>query len=113
MADTIYSILSVDEFTIWLVAAISAACAMLLYLMTESRLLTIVFTPMSCFAALTGIWLSNELGLYYSGDRDSNIALGALIGLIFSAVVIVLAVRFTFMIVNWLTPTPVNNRTST
>lgn len=108
--DTIYAILSVDNTTSILVAGITVACALILFQMTESRLLSLLFAPMACFAALCGIWLSNELGVYYSGDDDSNTVLGALVGLAFSAIFIVVATRLTFVILSFVTPKPVNDR---
>jgi hypothetical protein len=108
--DTIYAILAVDDTTSILVAGITVACALILFQMTESLFMSLIFAPMAAFAALLGIWLSNQFGIYYSGDQDSNTVLGALVGLAFSAIFIVAATRITFAIINFITPKPVNDR---
>lgn len=93
MIEIWHAIFSVTSQTIYLVAGLTAVCAYLFLLMTDSRPLTLMFTPVAAFGSLVGIYLSREFGLYYSADKDSNIVLSSLLGLCVSLTVVVLTAK--------------------
>lgn len=101
MFETLEAIFSVRTDTTYLVAALTAGCALMFFHMTESRVLTVLFTPFAALGALIGVFISRELGFYYSADSDSNIILSGLLGLFVSLVIIVVVARLSYLFVNF------------
>jgi len=102
MLEIFDAILSVRTDTIYLVASLTAACSLMFLQMTNSRMLTALFTPVAALGALIGIYISRELGLYYSSDNDSNIIMSGLLGLFVSLAIVVLIARLSYMVLNFL-----------
>ncbi|MCH9765807.1 MAG: hypothetical protein K0U34_07435 [Alphaproteobacteria bacterium] len=100
MFETIIAIFGVSSGTTYLIAGLTAACSVFFLHMTNSRALTLLFTPVAAIGALTGVYVSRELGLYYSTDKDSNILLSGILGLAVSLVIVILTARLGYMITN-------------
>lgn len=100
MIEIFDAIFSVRADTTYLVAGLTIASALMFLYMTDSRSLTLLFTPIAALGAFLGIYVSRELGLYYSADDDSNIIVSGLLGLFLSLTVVILTARLCFMIVN-------------
>lgn len=100
MLEIWHAIFSVSWQTLYLVIGLTGICAYFFLLMTESRPLTLLFTPMAAVGALVGIFLSREFGLYYSADQDSNILLSGLIGLCISLTVVLITAKLGHITVN-------------
>lgn len=100
MLETLNQIVSIRLETGVLVAGLTLACAFMLFHVTESKVLALIFAPVAGFCALVGIYFSRELGLYYSSDQQSNIILSSLIGVIISLVVVLVAARMVSSMMN-------------
>ncbi len=98
MLETLDAILSVRSDTTYLVAGLTAASAIVFLSMTGSRLLTFIFTPLAALGALIGIYVSQELGLYYSTDEYSNTIISGLLGLILSLAIVILTAKLTYIV---------------
>lgn len=100
MSEIIISILNVGQDATYFVASLTIMCALLFMTMTDSKALTVLFTPLAAIGAMTGIYLSRELGLYYSTDEESNVVLSGTLGLMLSLVIIVVTARIGYAITN-------------
>jgi len=102
MLETLNIILSVRADTTYLVAALTFASALVFFQMTGSRTLTLLFTPLAAIGALVGIYVSREMGYYYSSDEDSNIIMSGLLGLLVSLIIVILTARLTYLLLGML-----------
>ncbi len=102
MLEIFDAILSVRTDTTYLVAGLTIACSLIFLQLTESRILTLLFTPLAAMGALIGIYLSRELGLYYSTNKDANIIMSGLFGLFLSLLIVVIIARLSFLFFNFL-----------
>ena len=98
MLETLNIILSVPTGTTYLVAALTLASALMFFQMTGSRTLTLLFTPLGAVGALVGIYVTNELGVYFSPDEDSNVIMSGLLGLLISLIIVILFARVTYIL---------------
>lgn len=102
MTEIFDAIFSVRADTTYLVAGLTIASALMFLHMTNSRALTLLFVPFAAVGAFLGIFVSRELGLYYSADDDSNIIMSGLLGLIVSLAIVILTARLFYIIVNFI-----------
>ena len=100
MLETLGAIFSVSASVTYLVAGLTMACALLFFQMTQSRTLTLFFVPVAAVGALVGIYVSRELGFYYSTEENSNILLSSLLGLMVSLVIVIVIARIAYAISN-------------
>ena len=102
MFEILNSIFSVSDFTIHLIVGLTIACSWLFLYMTKSWVLTLLFTPIAALGALSGIYVSRELGLYYSTDSSSNLMMSGILGLIISLAIVIVTARIGYFLIHTL-----------
>ena len=96
MYETLNHIFSVDAFTFYVVGGLTVWAAVLVRLMTDSTALAFLFMPFINFGALAGIFVCRELSVVFSQEKDSNLIVSALVGMIVALLIMLLATRLVY-----------------
>lgn len=94
MSDVIARILTVDQFSVLIVATLTVGAG---YFVSQalSAMMAILFVPGFLVGALVSIYLFREFGILIGPDNDTNATIASGVGIIVSLLIMLALVRFT------------------
>jgi hypothetical protein len=95
MLDFLHQALTVDTYTIVVVALLSGWAGVLTLHVLSRTVLALVFIPGFVFGALLANYLFEEIGFMPTPDRETNVVIACTLGLIVTLLVLLVIMRLT------------------
>lgn len=95
MLDFLHQALTVDTYTIVVVALLSGWAGVLTLHVLSRTVLALVFIPGFVFGALLANYLFEETGFMPTPDRETNVVIACTLGLIVTLLVLLVIMRLT------------------
>ncbi len=93
MLDFLHQALTVDTYTIVVVAMLSGWAGVLTLHVLSRTVLALVFIPGFVFGALIANYLFEEFGIMPTPDRETNVVIACTLGLIVTLLVLLVIMR--------------------
>lgn len=93
MLDFLTTVMTVDQWTLFIIGLMSAWAGYILKEALSSGFLATIFFPVFLFGGLLGRYVFIEMGLFISQNKDANLILATGAGLIVSLVVVTILAR--------------------
>jgi len=95
MLDFLHQALTVDTYTIVVVALLSGWAGVLTLHVLSKTILALVFIPGFVFGALLANYVFEETGFMPTPDRETNVVVACTLGLILTLLVLLVIMRLT------------------
>ena len=93
LRDLAANLLTIDDYTRWVVFCAVVAALWIVKTMTESTALAVIFSPAILFGALAANYLFRINFVVASGDKDTDVVVASAIGVLLALVLMLVASR--------------------
>lgn len=111
MFDAVLAIFNVPSLAYWTTGALAILAGVLIHTMSSSQMVTFIFAPVLAIGGLAGAHVFQQVGIYVSPDKDSNVVVAAGAGMIVTLLALLVVTRLAFVLRDFSRPIELAGRT--